>query len=77
MAWDETKDSWKWSSGSLLERVICFFRERKENGVSVDEEPSWKEREIKICVDYYEESEGSRWAMNLSRLEKSNKGWNQ
>lgn len=45
--------------------------------MSIDEEPSWKEREIKICVDYHEESEGSRWAMNLSRLEKSSKGWYQ
>lgn len=79
MGWHGMRPKTHGSGAVVLfwKELFVFFRERKENGVSIDEEPSLKEREIKICVDYYEESEGSRWAMNLSRLEKSNKGWNQ
>lgn len=51
-----------WLQHEVPQRKI----QRKENGVSRDEESLWKEGEIQIFVDFSEESGETRWTRNHS-----------
>jgi hypothetical protein len=51
-----------WLQHEVPQRKI----QRKENGVSRDEESSWKEGEIQVFVDFSEESGETRWTRNHS-----------